>query len=79
MVPPRSGHQRSILFNQDWDSGDLSDVKVDGGWSVFDGEDETLSGEPLLLSATDRKLSNSSCPLSGIHTETSNFFKPDNL
>ena len=26
VVPPRSGHQRSILFNQDRDSGDLSYV-----------------------------------------------------
>ena len=24
VVPPRSGHQRAILFDQDWDSGDLS-------------------------------------------------------
>ena len=41
VVPPRSGHQRAILFDQDWDSGDLS-------FGFF-------------------------CPLSDIHTETSNF------
>jgi hypothetical protein len=29
VVPPRSGHQRSILFNQDWVSGDLSYIFSD--------------------------------------------------
>ena len=41
VVPPRSGHQRAIPFDRDWDSGDLS-------------------------LASFR-------PLSGIHTEISNF------
>ena len=39
VVPTRSGHQRAILFDQDWDSGELSYFSLLVGSVQISGEE----------------------------------------
>ena len=70
VVPPRSGHQRAILFDQDWTPGTSSLPLLSVRFSGSRGP------MPALLFSENFQLENLQllqCPLPGIHTENFKF------
>ena len=65
VVPPRSGHQRSTLYDQGWDSGEHIGRNMIRRMLSISRNLSTVPGavEPLRC-----------CPLSGIHMEIVTFF-----